>query len=334
MLKIHLLAATAVLALIAAPAMSQEDVRSSPNIIRRALIGEPFMQSKYWLGIECMTLPASLRSQLNLPEKQGVLVGSVVKDSPAAKAGFAQYDVLLRAGDKQLAEPRDVLAAIDAAKETKLKIDLLRGGKPKTIELTPAKRPEQFGVLRDPASQADVDKIRQWLESMGSGEEGNLQAIPRLDLLRPGMILPRAVLVLKPLPGNMSVTMTKEADQPAKIVVKHGDQKWEITEKELNTLPADVRPYVEQMLGRTVFGVVGGAVPPGMSGGFSSGGTFTVPAPSPGTMQVQPFPPGLDPRLEKRFDDMNRRMDQLLKMMEQMQQGHHEQAAPQHHEEK
>ena len=84
-----------------------------------------------------------------------------MKDSPAAKAGIAQYDVLLRAGDKPLAEPRDLLAAVDAAKETKLKIELIRGGKPKTIELTPAKRPEQYRRLPRPRpSQADWDTVQ------------------------------------------------------------------------------------------------------------------------------------------------------------------------------
>ena len=80
-------------------------------------------------------MPAALRSHLTLPEKQGLLVLSVPKDSPAAKAGVAQYDILLRVGGKPLADPRDLLAAVEAAKETKLKIDLIRGGKPKTIEV-------------------------------------------------------------------------------------------------------------------------------------------------------------------------------------------------------
>ena len=47
----------------------------------------------------------------------------------------------------------------------------------------------------------------------------------------------------------MSIVISKEGDQPAKIVVKRGDEKWEVTEKELDKLPADVRPHVEHMFG-------------------------------------------------------------------------------------
>ena len=85
-------------------------------------------------------MPA-LRAQLNLPERQGLLVGVVVPGSPAAAAGIAQHDVLMRVGDKPLAEPRDLVEAVQAAKGGKLKIELIRGGKPKTIEVAPAKRP-------------------------------------------------------------------------------------------------------------------------------------------------------------------------------------------------
>ena len=134
----------------------------------------------------------------------------------------------------------------------------------------------------------------------------------------------------------MSVAISKEGDQPAKITVHRGNDKWEVTEKDLDKLPADVRPFVEQMLGHGMVGVVGGAVPPMMSGGFSAGGgTFQLPAPPAGMTQPQPFPGSPDRQMmEKRFDEMNRRMDQLFKMMEEFSEGHGQHAAPEQHEEK
>ena len=59
---------------------------------------------EYWLGVECLPVMPALRAQLNLPEKQGLLVAAVMPDSPAAKAGIKQHDVLLRVGEKPLAE--------------------------------------------------------------------------------------------------------------------------------------------------------------------------------------------------------------------------------------
>jgi hypothetical protein len=97
----------------------------------------------------------------------------------------------------------------------------------------------------------------------------------------------------------MSVVISKEGDQPAKIVVKRGDDKWELTEKELNKLPADIRPHVERMLGRGPLGILADAET------------------APGTPES---------RLEKRFDEMNRRIDKLLQSMEDTGDGRHQPA--------
>jgi len=307
-----------------------------------ALIGDPRLPSKYWLGIQCSPVPAPLRSHVNMPEKQGLLVMLILKDSPAAKAGFAQYDVLLRVNEKPLADPRDLAAAVEGAKETKLKIDLIRGGKPRTIEATPAKRPAPTaGASVQVPEQGDWTTVQGWLANPTFGQSWSFTpADPQqFQMFHPGAIVPNNTLAPKPLPMNMSVAVTKEGDQPAKIKVQRGNDKWEVTEKHLDKLPADVRPFVDQMLGHGMgmFGVVGGAITPnmGMSGTIpSSGGTFQLPAPPPGMMQPQSFPGGLDPRLEKRFDEMNRRMDQLLKMMEELCEGHAKQAAPDNHEDK
>ena len=141
MSRSHWLMAAALAMFIAAPAMSQQPIRDPsimdpsqadervhprrrlevhraaptsrsvepdgpPRPYSTALIGDS-MPSKYWLGIYCSPVPPALRAHVTLPEKQGLLAMSITKDSPAAKAGIAQYDILLRAGGKPLADPRD-----------------------------------------------------------------------------------------------------------------------------------------------------------------------------------------------------------------------------------
>ena len=373
MSRSHWLMASALAMFIAAPAMSQQPIRDpsimdpsqadarvlraeaqevqegGPNVVFRraggpprpystALIGDS-MPSKYWLGIYCSPVPPALRAHVTLPEKQGLLAMSITKDSPAVKAGFAQYDILLRAGGKPLADPRDLAAAIEAAKETKLKIELIRGGKPRTIEATPAKRPAPTaGTSVQVPEQGDWNTIQGWMTNVMPGQTWNFTAShpQQFRLFQPGAIVPNNAVAPKPLPTNMSVAISKEGDQPAKITVHRGNDKWEVTEKDLDKLPADVRPFVEQMLGHGMVGVVGGVVPPMMSGGFSAGGgTIQLPAPPAGMTQPQPFPGSLDRQMmEKRFDEMNRRMDQLFKMMEEFNGGHGQHAAPEQHEEK
>jgi len=302
-------------------------------------VGEPLPASTYWVGVFCAAVPAELRSQLSLPEKQGVLVISVTKDSPAMKAGLAQYDVLLRAGGKPLSDPRDLMTAIEAAKETKLKVELLRNGKPQTIEVTPAKRPAALGSNLMWGNQDDWNTIQNWMANVAPNQQGgNASGSYQLRLFHPGAIVPKDVLTQKPLPKNMSITVIKEGDQPAKITVKRDNDKWELTEKDLDKLPADVRPYVDTMLGRGVFGIIdrrlavpGAALPGAMP---PSVGTFNLRVPTPNMMSMQPFPGGLDARIEKRFEEMNRRMDKLFRMMEEMSQPGHHPAGPEQQEKK
>ena len=289
---------------------------------------------EYWLGVECMPVPPPLRAQLGLPENQGLLVVGVMPDSPAAKAGIAQHDVLLAAAGKPLASPRDLIQAVETAKEGKLAIEVLHEGKKKTIEATPAKRPEEARRKAMPLPDgADWETVQKWIERMRPGEQAEGQPPLRFRFFHPGAILPKDMLAQPPLPANLSVAISKEGDQPAKIVVKRGDDKWEVTEKELDKLPADVRPYVERMLGRGGpfgMGIIGGALNfmpevavPGVTV-LTQDGQLQAPVPPP-----HQRPSAAEGRMEKRLDEMNRRMDQLFRSIEELRQGRGHRQAPQ-----
>jgi hypothetical protein len=267
------------------------------------------LEREYWLGISCVPVPLPLRTHLNLPAKQGLMVEAVVPDSPAAKAGIARHDVLMRASDKPLAEPQDLIRAIEATQDGKLQMELIRAAKAKSVEVTPAKRPAEVrGQAVAQPAPGDWQTMEKWLEGMWPGGVVKGQRSPmRFRIFHPGAIVPPDAVVPSPLPPNMSIAISKEGDQPVKIVVKRGQQKWEVTEKELDKLPADVRPHVARMLGHGPLGIVGGL----------------------GSVDVLPKPPmpgrAWEGRFEKRFDEMSQRMDKLLRAMEEMAAGraHH-----------
>ena len=239
---------------------------------------------EYWLGIR-------LR-----PDDKGILVQEVVADSPAAKAGLAQNDVILKADDKQISNIADVLKAVEAAKDKEMKLEILRDGQPKTIAITPAKRPEDARLM-PPTS--DFEGLRKWIEQLQQGGGFGQQGPMQFRFMRPGVILPHGVPVHPPLPGNMSITITKSGDKPADITVKEGDEKWEVSEKDLDKLPEKVRPYVDGMLGL--------AVSTG-SGAVRWMPEVTLP-PEPGSPNM---PPGvLERRIEKRLDELKQHIDRL-----------------------
>jgi serine protease Do len=67
-----------------------------------------------------------LRSAVGLPERDGLLVRAVVDGSPAAAAGLERGDLLVRAGDRELASMDDLFDALDAAGDT-LSLVVVRG---------------------------------------------------------------------------------------------------------------------------------------------------------------------------------------------------------------
>lgn len=292
----------------------------------------PVALSEWWIGLSCQApIPEAVRAQSGLKENQGVLVEAVFPESPAAKAGLQQHDILLKAGGKPLGKVQDLIDAIDAAKDKPLALELLRGGKPLSIEVKPEKRPAsaQPGLVWPPG--ADWDQMRKWIERMRPGERGGPPL--RFRFFHPGTILPPSAATMPPLPDNMSVVITKQGKEPAHIVVKKDSQKWEITEKELDKLPADVRPHVEQMLGR------GWREWSGRLQFFDFFPDWTPEASSPAAPETpsdKPPPSATAPssRLERRLESLERRVEQLRKSLDEMRQAPPRPKAPESKPEK
>ena len=57
-----------------------------------------------WLGVSVQPVTQELAEGLDLPSREGALVGSVTKDSPAAKAGLQSGDVIVGFDDKPVAD--------------------------------------------------------------------------------------------------------------------------------------------------------------------------------------------------------------------------------------
>jgi hypothetical protein len=76
-----------------------------------------------------------------------------------------------------------------------------------------------------------------------------------------GMVLGGPGFNLNQMPGGVSVSVTRENNEPPIITVKKGDKTWTVKgddEKALKELPDDVRPFVQQMLQGTHAPRVGG----------------------------------------------------------------------------
>ncbi|HTQ40532.1 MAG TPA: PDZ domain-containing protein [Pirellulales bacterium] len=171
---------------------------------------------KYWLGVECREVQPELRDQLSLKDDEGLVVVHVAEDGPASKAGIKQHDVIISAGDEKLSHPADLVKAVNAADGKELSLKIIRGGKEQTIAVTPAER-----------------------------QQGSAHIIARPG---PGFMFPGGGPHVD-LPDNVTVTVVHHGKEPGKITVTRGDEKWDLTDQELNKLPDDLRPLVERTIG-------------------------------------------------------------------------------------
>ena len=262
--------------------------------------------SDYWIGIALGgELPAIVRQQLGL--EHGLAVADVMADSPAAKAKFQTNDILIKAGDANLKGAADLIKAVDAAKERELAIIILRGGKEQTIKVAPIKRPKteadsgsgsNFSLRAvAPDVQAEIKKLEEALSQL----KDKTGAAPLgLMLARPAVVPPTvagkyySVLNSTDLPKDVTISITKKSDEPAKIHVEKDGKTWDVTEEKLGDLPEDLRSHVQQFLGHRLSlklpGAVGGSGPNTIRYGY--GRTPAAPGtPVPAARPVPPAPP-------------------------------------------
>lgn len=317
------------LAVAAAPAAAwpaEDEAANPPRVIvlegrsagaeegvpaRIAVVAHAARRSEYWIGVEAHAVPDALRAHLKLPEGQGLLVEQVLPDSPAAKAKIQRHDVLVKAGGKPLNDVADLIEAVGASQGKPLALELIRAGKTVQAEVTPAKPPKELAGQWDwLRAEPEYDAMMKWIDRFRPGLPGHPPM--RFRVWRPGAVLPPGAAAMPPLPSGMTVAVTKQGDQPAKIHVTRGDEKWDVTENELDKLPADIRPHVERMLGRGPFAGVApwvDFVPTPAAPGKPQPKVDVVP-------KAAPAPPAA--HVEKRLDELTRQLERLQKSVDDL----------------
>ena len=104
-----------------------------------------------YLGIHMVNITEDTRKEINksedfdfqIPQDDGVLVVRVIPSSPAAKSGLKPGDVISKVGDNQVKTSVQVQEQVDmSAIGSKLKVEVLRNGKLKTLKVVPSAFPK------------------------------------------------------------------------------------------------------------------------------------------------------------------------------------------------
>jgi S1-C subfamily serine protease len=88
------------------------------------------------LGVEVAPVEPVLRSQLGFPDDSGVFVTSVTADSPAAKAGLQQYDVVVQVAEDKVANPQKFDELIGNIQGKDVALQIIRQAKPLKLNVT------------------------------------------------------------------------------------------------------------------------------------------------------------------------------------------------------
>jgi hypothetical protein len=260
---------------------------------------------KYWIGLLGGKIMPDhvLRAHVDIPEDIGLLVANVVPNSPAAKAGIKQHDILLRANDADLHEMEDLVNLVisEGEKHGQITLEVLRKGGRETVYLKPEERP------------ADAPRPQLGGGNFGEGFGGNFagpEGLPRQLMQEfggrfpmefrnfgPGVIVGEGGAGAAQLPNGVQISINKQEGHPTKITVTRGEETWEVTgddAQSLKQLPEDLRPAVEQMLHGN-----------GPGFGFGGGGV--------GRGDMLEFGDG---RLRERMERMEERLQKLMEQYE------------------
>jgi len=111
--------------------------------------------SRGWLGVQIQNLTPDLAASLGAGSEKGAIVANVIEDSPAAKAGFRQGDVILTLNGAQIDDNRDLTRKVAALLAgDRAAFTVLRDGSRQNITALIAKRDEaQLASAAPPANQ-------------------------------------------------------------------------------------------------------------------------------------------------------------------------------------
>jgi serine protease Do len=98
-----------------------------------------------WLGVSIQEVTPELAKSFGLADARGALVGEVMDDSPASKAGLKSGDVIVAVNGKKADNPavlRNLVAQLPIGKS--VKIELIRDKESRTVEVTIAEQPKDM----------------------------------------------------------------------------------------------------------------------------------------------------------------------------------------------
>lgn len=184
-----------------------------------------------FLGAGGAPVPELLAVHLNLKPGEGVVVRTLMPDGPAAKAGIAENDIILRVAGQPVTSQDDL--AIEVRKHQpgdEIAIDIIHQGKPAVKSATLAARPD--GLEMAPVDEIDrlrlqglpddlAERVRKMMEQQrrlfgdalgGLGEDADMPDAPV-----PPQGIHDAIERMRQQMGELRLDLGQDAGQGARV---------------------------------------------------------------------------------------------------------------------
>jgi serine protease Do len=124
-----------------------------------------------WLGVSIQDVTPELAKQFSLSESRGALVTDVLENSPAAKAGLQQGDVIVSYDGKPVENPGSLRNHVaETAVGSKVKIGIIRDKKEKELEVAIAEQPKDMTQIGGEKKNAPSDHVSTALAGLEVSE--------------------------------------------------------------------------------------------------------------------------------------------------------------------
>jgi hypothetical protein len=126
-----------------------------------------------YLGVATMEVTPELAAQLKLSPGMGLVVNSVLPDSPAERAGVKQYDVIAKLDDQLLTNPEQLRVLVRMKKQSDdVKLSLIRQAAPTTVNVELGQQEVDVEVGGDPIGAVGADELPRGLVDLAAAPDG------------------------------------------------------------------------------------------------------------------------------------------------------------------